>query len=244
MLSKQEQKFIKSLKVKKYRIDTNCFLVEGKKNVQEVLKSNFEVELLIGTSDFFKTDYLPVASIRTEEVKRDLLSQLGTFKTNESVIAIVKIKRWNLDIHKVKDHLFVLDGVGDPGNMGTIIRTLDWFGFNQFVYSCNCADIYNPKTINSSMGSFTRVKFFEIDLEYFYKENKLPIFGTSMEGKSIFKQHFSLPSVIVIGSESTGISKLSREKITNYISIPKFGKAESLNVGIASGIIASHLRIS
>ncbi len=242
MLSKKDQKFIKSLKVKKYRTREECFLVEGAKNVLELIASDFETTLIVGTESFFSKYQIP-GNIRVEEVKSNVLESLGTFKTNQDVIGIAKVKYWKLTSLNKNDHVFVLDGVGDPGNVGTIIRTLDWFGFDQLVCSNDCADFYNPKTINSTMGSFTRMKVFEVDLNTFYEQNRNPIFGADMYGESLFEHNIKSHSVFVLGSESNGISELSRKAISNYLSIPRFGKAESLNVGIAAGIIASYLRM-
>ena len=242
MLSKKDQKFIKSLKVKKYRTRERCFLVEGTKNVLELLNSDFEIELIVGTMSFFE-DNPPEIGVRTEEVKSDLLTQLSSFKTNEDVVAVAKQKEWSLNKLKLSDHVFVLDGVSDPGNMGTIIRTLDWFGFNQMVFSKDCADFYNPKTISSSMGSFTRMAFYETGLADFYQSCDLPVYGADMGGDPISALKFDTPSVFVMGSESHGLCELSIQQIRKYISIPRIGKAESLNVGIATGIIASYLRM-
>ena len=243
MLSKKDQKFIKLLKVKKYRTREKCFLVEGAKNVQELLNSDFEIEMVIGTEHFFSLN-LTTNNCRHELVKADLLSQLGTFKANEDGIAITRMKNWELSDIKFNDHVFVLDGVSDPGNVGTIIRTLDWFGFEQLVLSPGCAEFYHPKVINSTMGSFTRVRSVTVDLETFFSLNQQSILGADMGGTDITKLDLTQPSIIVMGSESHGIGADTRKKVNEFISIPKFGSAESLNVGIATGIIASHLRMS
>lgn len=243
MLSKKDQKFIKSLKVKKYRTREKCFLVEGAKNVQELLNSNFQVEMIVGTENFFALN-LKTNNCRNEVVKADLLSQLGTFKTNEDAIAIARVKNWGLEDIKFNDHVFVLDGVSDPGNVGTIIRTLDWFGFDQLVLSPDCAEFYHPKVINSTMGSFTRMKCVTVELEKFLSLNQQTILGADMGGTNITQLNLTEPSTIVMGSESHGIGTDVRKKVNEFISIPQFGSAESLNVGIATGIIAGHLRMS
>lgn len=242
MLSRKEQKFIKSLKVKKYRTREKCFLVEGEKNVNELLHSDFEIEILIGTETFFAKNFQ--GSCRKEVVKTDLLTQLGTFKSNEDAIAVAKMKVDGQLPNVDKHHLFVLDGVSDPGNVGTIIRTLDWFGFDQLVCSLDCAEFYHPKVISSTMGSFTRVSVHSMELTSFFQRNKLPVYAADMHGEAIATCSFSMPSVIVMGSESHGISDEVRPYVTDFVKIPAFGKAESLNVGVATGIIASYLRMS
>ncbi len=243
MLSRKDQKFIKSLKVKKYRTREERFLVEGTKNVQELLKSSFFVEMVIGTEHYF-SENLKTGSHRNEVVDSSMLTQLGTFKSNEDCIAIARMKNWTLKDIDYHEHLFVLDGVGDPGNVGTIIRTLDWFGFKQLLLSPECAEFYHPKVINSTMGSFTRIKVITNSLDEFYSDNQLPIYAADMNGTNLQELDFKSASVIVMGSESHGISALTRDKVSQLITIPQYGDAESLNVGIATGIIAGYLRMS
>ncbi|WP_370089695.1 TrmH family RNA methyltransferase [Ekhidna sp.] len=243
MLSRKEQKFIKSLKVKKYRTREKCFLVEGAKNVQELISSDFEVEMILGTEEYFSQN-LKTGRYRNEIVSPDLLSQLGTFKTNEDVMAVAKMKDQKANALDFEDHIFVLDGVSDPGNLGTIIRTLDWFGFKQLICSPECAEFYNPKVINSTMGSFTRLRVYTMDLNEFYNSNNLPVYAADMEGKALQSLNVESPVVMVMGSESNGISQTTINSLDGKITIPRYGKAESLNVGIATGIIAGYLRMS
>ena len=243
MLSKKEQKYIKSLKVKKYRMREKRFLVEGAKNVQELINSEYEVELIVATEEYEEIN-LRTFDRRVEVVKRSILDQLGTFKSNDTALAVVRSKAPDPKEIHFEDSIFILDGVSDPGNLGTIIRTLDWFGFNQLICSPDCAEFYNPKVINSTMGSFTRLKVFEMPLENFFKINQLPIYAADMNGQDLNKSDLPKKVAIIMGSESQGISKLSRSYMDRLISIPKIGLAESLNVGIATGILANHLRIS
>lgn len=244
MLSKNEQKYIKSLKIKKYRTREKRFLIEGAKNVLELINSDFGVEMLIGSEDFVNENLGKIKNFRTEIVKKDVLTQLSTFKTNESVLAIGKMKEFMAPKVPMNDHLFVLDGVGDPGNMGTIIRTLDWFGFSELVCSPNCAEFYHPKVIASTMGSFTRVNVYYEDLNSFLSKLDAPVLAADMNGNNLNETSILKPSVIIMGSESHGISQEVNTYITDYITIPKYGQAESLNVGIAAGIISGYLRMS
>ncbi|MEQ6166630.1 RNA methyltransferase [Ekhidna sp.] len=243
MLSRKEQKFIKSLKVKKYRMREKCFLIEGAKNVQELLKSDFDIEMILGTEEFFSLN-LKSGDHRNEIVTAEMLQQLGTFKTNEDALAIARTKSYDLDTLSFDDHIFVLDGVGDPGNVGTIIRTLDWFGFDQLICSSDCAEFYHPKVINSTMGSFTRVKVVSCELENFYQNNNLPVYAADMDGNPLDRINQKEPLVMVMGSESHGVSPITLQNMEARITIPRFGGAESLNVGIATGILAGHLRMS
>lgn len=243
MLSKKEQKFIKSLKVKKYRVREKRFLVEGTKNIRELLNSDFKVELIAGTDSFFDSNVELVNNVRLEVIKDDLLAQLGNFKTNDAAIAVVQTKDHEPFTIKENKVQFVLDGVGDPGNLGTIIRTLDWFGFDELICSENCAELYHPKVIASTMGSFTRVKVFYEKLSSLFKQVNFPILGADMDGENLFEKSIVPNSAfIVMGSESQGLSDEVKKYITQYLSIPKFGNAESLNVGVATGILAGYLR--
>lgn len=245
MLSKKEQKLIKSLKIKKYRTREKRFLVEGTKNVLELLDSHFEIDLIIGTKTFSETYEGEIEPHRFETVSPGLLTQLGFLKTNDSVLAVAKMKPMRLSDAGLKDSIFVLDGVSDPGNLGTIIRTLDWFGFDKLICSLDSADFYNPKTIASTMGSFTRVKVFYEELPVFLQKNSsFPIYITEMHGEAINTVEIAHPCIMVMGSESHGVSQEVASQADKSISIPRIGdEAESLNVGVATGIIASYLRI-
>lgn len=243
MISKKQSKFIKSLKIKKYRDIENAFIVEGKKNVFELVNSDFEIKYIVCTADFY--DENPSIINRKNEVIVSSvaeLSQLGTFKTNNECLAVAFKKENRINNQLSGDVTFLLDDIGDPGNLGTIIRTLDWFGFKNLVCSEHCADLYNPKVINSSMGSFTRVGVFYTNLVKFIRENKLPVYGADMNGEELSRAKFPNAAFIVMGSESNGISAHIRSLLTSSISISGFGKAESLNVGVATGILCHHLR--
>ncbi len=243
MLSKNELKSIKSLKVKKYRMREKRFIVEGAKNVLELIHSDFEIELIIGLKDFYERFRNEIKKNRFEIVSSKILEQVGTFKTNETCLAVAKCKEYPLSTLDMKEYVFVLDNVNDPGNLGTIIRTLDWFGFNQLVCSESSAEFYNPKVINSSMGSFKRIRVYYTNLVEFLNSMDIAKYGAEMGGQNMFTSSIMPPSIIVMGSESHGISSEVKEVLTDSIAIPKSGEAESLNVAIAMGIIAGYLRI-
>lgn len=243
MISKNEIKYIKSLKVKKYRLRGKQFIVEGAKNVLELLQSGYKVDKIICTELFHNAQEIQLKGYSCAIVAEKTLNQLGTFKTNMNCLAVVEIPEINLGQIDLGKNVFVLDGVRDPGNLGTIIRTLDWFGFDQLICSKDSAELYNPKVINSSMGSFTRVKVAYLDLVDFIKGCGLPVLGAEMDGKNLRDVNFDGPSVIVMGNESNGISKDVKQHLTGSVSIPRKGGAESLNVGVATGIIAAHLRM-
>ncbi|MEM6644425.1 MAG: RNA methyltransferase [Bacteroidota bacterium] len=244
MLTKREQKFIQSLKIKKYRTLENRFLVEGKKNVNEVVNSDFSIDMILATTDEVQS-FTALDNLRIEVVNQVLLSKIGNFKTNEACLAVVQQKPLRKYDLPLSDHLFVLDGVGDPGNLGTIIRSLDWFGFSHLVCTTDCAEFYHPKTIASSMGSFTRVHAYYQDLaELLTSFQGVKVIGADSSGVSLHAIAISEPSIIIMGSESHGIRPSLEALLSERVSIPQVGGAESLNVGVATGILAYHLRNS
>lgn len=244
MISKKQSKFIKSLKIKKYRQHEKCFIVEGRKNVMELIHSHYQIRYLLATPQFLNENHLPqsILSKGLLEVSPQQLQDLGTFKTNNDCMAIAEMITYERGSFDTKKHIVALDGVGDPGNLGTIIRTMDWFGFDQLVCSPSTAEIYNPKVINSTMGSFIRVKFIYEDLAAFIDDMGVAAYGADLSGVSLSKWKPSAPCMVVMGSESHGLSEEVKKRLISAISIPKVGGAESLNVAIATGIICHHLR--
>jgi TrmH family RNA methyltransferase len=244
MVSKNELKFIKSLKVKKYRLRERRFIVEGTKNVLELINSKYKIDLLL-VSEGFRLQYESyLNNLKFEIVSEKVLASIGSFKSNNTCLAVAYFLDDNDQKIDLNEQIFCLDGVSDPGNFGTIIRTLDWFGFKQIVCSDSCAELHNPKVISSSMGSFTRMKVVYTDLKEFVGKSNLPLYGADMNGENLYTSKIKSPSIVVMGSESHGISPEIKEKLNYGITIPQVGKAESLNVGIATGIIASYLRMS
>ncbi len=242
MVSKAKIKYLKSLQVKKYRKQEQSFVVEGTKSVQELLNSSFETIWVGGTENFLLAHSKQLFSkeIETAEVSVNELAQLGSFQTNESVIAIARMKQDSLP-ELENEFTLVLDDLRDPGNVGTIIRTADWYGIKNIIASEETADFYNPKTISSTMGSFCRVNFFYTNLNEFLSQYKLPVFGAFMDGADVHQLNFGKSGLIVIGNESNGISEEVSQFVQQRITIPKIGGAESLNAGIATGIILDNI---
>ena len=170
------------------------------------------------------------------------LAKTGTFNTNRDALAIVKMPKGLTQIKEQADYILALDDISNPGNLGTIIRVADWYGIQQILLSSDCADQYNPKVINSSMGSFVRVKIARLNLVEFIKETAMPVIGTYMEGKSLHEFKFPKKAIILIGNESHGINRSFDNHINYRISIPRFGNAESLNAAIAPAIVCANLR--
>jgi TrmH family RNA methyltransferase len=240
MISKAQVKFIKSLQIKKYRKQEQCFLVEGAKSVQELVNSDFEVTLIAGTSDFLST--AKWNGIDVVEVSEKELESVGEFQSNNGAVAVARMKANEPVTISPDEFAIMLDDIRDPGNLGTIIRTADWYGINKIIASNETADFYNSKVITSTMGSFTRVRLFYTDLKQYLNSNKQRVFGAYLDGKSVYSTDFGRGGIILIGSESHGISADLEQLVSDKITIPRIGKAESLNAGIATGIILDNLR--
>ncbi|KEO72555.1 TrmH family RNA methyltransferase [Anditalea andensis] len=246
MLSKNTVKFIKSLQQKKFRRQENAFFVEGAKNVTELLNSDYEITHLLFTETFKSEQWSLIKRCGAEkyEVSPNQLGAIGTFQTNEAAIAVAKIKE-NAVFRLNPDELaLALDDVRDPGNLGTIIRVADWYGIKKLILSEQCADLYNPKVLNSSMGSFTRVALFYTDLGPYLRTVKAPVYGAFLDGDNIYRSQLSKNGIILMGNESKGISRELIPYITHKITIPQIGLAESLNVAIATAVICDNFRRS
>jgi len=239
MFTKNQAKLVKSLSDKKNRIETGLFLVEGAKSVTELLESDFEIDLILTTLEFFDTcgEKIRDRSNTYEIVKADEIEKVGTLETNDSALAVVKQKANILSETKDTKITLVLDEVKDPGNLGTIIRIADWYGIKSIVASKNTVDFYNPKVITATKGSFARVHIFYTDLKEFLENIKLPVLGALLDGENVHETKFPLGGMLVMGNESNGISKEIKRSITKKITIPSYGKAESLNVAIATAVI-------
>lgn len=238
MISKAKSKFIKSLQIKKYRKQEQCFVVEGEKSIRELLQSDFEIILLVLTPDFLDgiNSNIPKGVEIIESGVREL-NGLGYFQSNETGIAIARMKP-NLPLKPGSDEFgLVLDDLRDPGNLGTIIRTADWYGVRKVIASQETADIYNSKVIQATMGSFTRVQVFYTDIVSYLASFSGPVFGTFLDGENVHDVRFDNNGLIVIGNEANGISYDVEQQITRRITIPRYGKAESLNAGVAAAIV-------
>jgi RNA methyltransferase, TrmH family len=246
MISKARIKFIKSLQVKKYRKEAQSFIVEGAKSVEELLKSDFELLTLFATDEFIGTNEMQLKTRKAEieSVTESELDSLGVFQTNTSALAIVRMKKNQAPRIGLDDYALILDDVRDPGNLGTIIRTADWYGITTVIASEETADFYNPKVISATMGSFCRVNVFYTPLNEFLSTVTTPVYGTFLTGQNIHTLPFAGGGFIVIGNEARGISEEIEKFVTQKITIPAFGKAESLNAGVATAIVLDNLRRS
>lgn len=244
MISKSQISFIKSLHQKKIRKEQGLFIVEGLKSIQEFINSEHLVDSVYCTENLVpKLDNLS-RKIKPVIISESELSKISTLSTPQAILAVVQIpKQTDVNIKKLEgSFLLALDGVQDPGNLGTIIRTADWFGLNTILCSMDTAEVYNPKVVQASMGSLSRVNIIYTDLGVLFSQINIPVYGALLDGKSIYETDFGQEGIILLGNEGNGISKELLEKINYPITIPRYGKAESLNVAISASIFCSELR--
>lgn len=245
-------KLVKKLGLKKYREETGLFVVEGKKSILELIQSPLTIETLYVTESVYgeieeaciQFGKNPEIVMTTEEK----LCEAGTFESNATGIAIVHQKgvptKEQVLGHAEHHFVLVLDDIRDPGNLGTIIRTADWFGISTIIASPTTVDIYNPKVVSSSMGSLTRIDVLYTDLPSILEEatvRHIHSYGAFLDGTPTTMLTPNTTGLIIVGSESHGISESVATHIKTKITIPKYGHAESLNVGVATGIILSTL---
>lgn len=239
MLSKNQIKFISGLHQKKQRIANQLFFAEGVKCIQELVQSNFELEHLYTIQD----DFEEVIAANKTLISDSELKKISALTTPNSCLAIFKMPQEKAIIES--GLILALDSIRDPGNLGTILRLCDWFGIEQLICSKETVDIYNPKVVQATMGSITRVNVNYVDLNGFIAQTKLPVFGTFMDGENIYKCDLPQEGIIIMGNEANGISSELEQLVQNRLTIPRFGnlqKTESLNVATATAIILSEFR--
>ncbi|HNF29004.1 MAG TPA: RNA methyltransferase [Chitinophagaceae bacterium] len=236
MLSKNDIKYIQSLCHKKQRGIEKLFIAEGPKILEELLNSSFEIEKIYATKDYLsKLDTYNNNIIEISEIEMNKVSQLSTPST---VIALVKQKPDYYSNLTNKLNL-VLDGIQDPGNLGTIIRIADWYGVENIFCTNDTVDWYNNKVIQSTMGSFVRVNIWYGNVEEILTNHKLPVYGAVLNGNNLFENTDAKEGFLIIGNEGKGI-RTNLLPVINYpVTIPKKGGAESLNAAVATGILLS-----
>jgi RNA methyltransferase, TrmH family len=246
MLTKSRAKLIKSLHEKKYRIEHGLFLVEGEKSVLELLASDFAVNSIFITQTFFDKYQQQIKDRNVEYtiLEQEELERVGTLESNDSALAIVQQKE-NIPVSFSESEIVLaLDDIRDPGNLGTILRIADWYGITNIVASFSTTDLYNNKTIAASKGSFTRVHVFYTDLQEYLKNTTVPILGAFLDGEDVHTMSFPKGGILIMGNESLGINPSLEHLIAKKITIPRYGKAESLNVGIATAVILDNWKRS
>lgn len=237
-LSKQKQKYIQSLHIKKYRQQFGHFIVEGQKSLEELAKSDFDVKEVYLTE---KGSDLRIANAEINFCSEKEIEKVSSFRSNNFGVAVVACKP-NIEPLINEEWILALDEIRDPGNLGTIIRIADWYGISKIICSENTVELYNPKVISSTMGSFCRVNCFYTNLQEYFKELNIPVYGAYLNGENIHKLSFPKSGVLLMGSESHGISTDLEKIVSNKITIPAFGGAESLNAGVATAVILDNIR--
>lgn len=245
-------KLVTQLTEKKYRTETGLFIVEGEKNIKELLRSDIAVTELFGTKPFLSilTQDLEAYTKRTtvrvalHEAREEELVKMGTLLSNHAGIAVARQKSAPSIEAVIKDAhthtVLMLDDIRDPGNLGTIIRTADWYGITHIVCSPTTTDLYNPKVIAASMGSYTRMKLVYAPLDEILAQatsDTLPVIAADLEGANTHTGALPKNGFLIMGSESHGVSPASLSFATHRVMIPRFGSAESLNVSVATGIL-------
>jgi len=236
MLTKAEIQQLKALREKKHREAQGLFVVEGEKVVGELLAAGIRFSQVYGTPSW--------TGRSTREISAEEMSRISHYPTPSSVLALGRIERRPITADQLREGLtLALDGVQDPGNVGTLLRVADWYGFDRVLLSPGCADLFSQKVINASMGSFVRMPVFDAQLSEILPQAGIPVFGCDLQGSNLHtKTSRPRAAVVVVGSEGRGLSAPVRACVTEFLTIPRFGGAESLNAAIAAAIVCDHFR--
>lgn len=239
MVTKNEIKFIKSLQQKKYRNSNGLFIVEGIKGIQEFLRSSFELRKLFVTEPGLFGVYDKGAVVITEAE----LNKISSLKNPNKALALFELQLFNVEA--VSGLTVALDDIRDPGNLGTIIRLCDWFGVRNLICSEHTVDCYNPKVVQATMGSLSRVNVGYVDLPDFLGKTKKPVYAADMNGANVYTQTLPEEGILVMGNEANGLSEEVMNIVSHTIAIPRFGsiqETESLNVATATAILLSEFK--
>ena len=238
-ISKNQLKIITSLSQKKYRQKHQLFIAEGIKVVNELLNSSYKINTLFAVDDF-KTSINEDKIIRISEQD---LQKISNLKSPNKVLGLFKIPEEKAV--QSKGLIVALDAINDPGNLGTIIRLCDWFGITELICSKDTVDCYNPKVVQASMGSLTRLSIRYLDLEAYLKSTVIPTFIADMDGENVYQSNLPKEAVLIMGNEANGVSDAIKKLVNTKISIPRFGdvqETESLNVATATAILLSEFK--
>ena len=244
--TKAELREVRSLQQKKGRSEQHRFLVEGLKSVEELLLSDWPVAAVYATAEAMPKlqGKAHARGIRCYEINPSLLASLGTLVSNDQAIAVAMMRPMHRITWSASSRVLALDHIADPGNLGTMLRLGDWYGVDAVLCSPNCVDRYNPKVVSASMGSFLRVPVAVAELSGVFAEAKsagLALMGAVLTGENVHASTTLMPpGVLVIGSESHGLSLEVESLLTHRLTIPRFGQAESLNAAVACGILLDH----
>lgn len=243
MVSKSQISLIKSLQQKKFRREQRLFVAEGFKSVEEFMTSGYRIHTVYHTPAVAAKMHKLPNKTNFEEISAADLQKMSSLTTPQEVLAVIHLPQWP---QLTRDALIgrftlVLDGVQDPGNLGTIIRTADWFGIKNIICSEDTVDAYNPKVVQATMGSLARINLHYTNLAELLPQLNLPVFGAMLNGENIYNTHFGNEGLIAMGNEGNGLRPEIQELITKAVTIPRVGEAESLNVAIATALFCSEI---
>ncbi|OOQ60106.1 TrmH family RNA methyltransferase [Mucilaginibacter pedocola] len=243
MLSKSQISLLTSLQHKKFRRENGLFLVEGHKSITEFANSPYRIHTIYHTPGNAPKLLNLSRKINFQEISLNELQKVSALKNPADALATVYLPEDTGLSNKQLQNKFtlVLDGVQDPGNMGTIIRTADWFGITTIICSEDTVDAYNPKVVQATMGSLARMSIHYTDLKAFLQSTNLPVFGALLNGESIYRTNFGNEGLVVMGNEGNGIRPEIEPLVSHRVTIPRIGGAESLNVAIATAIFCSEV---
>jgi TrmH family RNA methyltransferase len=243
LITKSDVKYIQSLAHKKFREEEGVFVIEGTKMVGELIQEFPDKIVHLYATQQWVDEVVreKILDSKISVIDEMTLGKISQLKSPNQVVAVVKIPTHQSKDNSTSKLTLVLDQIQDPGNLGTIIRTCDWFGVQNIVCSLDTVDAYNPKTVQSAKGSLLRMNIQYADLiTYLSSKKGVAIYAAALNGNSIYEIEVKEPSIIIVGNEASGISKEVMVLANQTITIPKIGKAESLNAGIATAIILSH----
>ena len=243
MLSKPLIRTITSLQHKKFRKENGLFIVEGAKSLTEFIRSDYFVQHIFYTPQAAsKLGKIP-QNIKSDEVSEQDFNRISALKTPQGVLGLVRIPDYPmLSAHQLQGNFhLVLDNIQDPGNLGTIIRTAEWFGLRHIICSSDSVDAYNPKVVQASMGSLSRMRIYYTDIAQLVSQAPVPVFGAVLDGVSLYNADFQNEGLVILGNEGNGISPAVLSHIQHRITIPRVGQAESLNVAVSAALFCAEL---
>lgn len=242
MLSKTEVKYIQSLKLKKSREEERRFIAEGPKILADILtECPDDIVTLYATEEWLQVHPQVRQRVECKAVKDFELEKISALQTPQQVLALMRMPKNDFLPFAPNEWSLVLDGIQDPGNLGSIIRIADWFGIGAVYCTPDTADAYNPKVVQATMGSLWRVKLCYGPCAEWVQQSRLPVYGSLLQGENIFASAPQSPGIIIIGSEGKGIRPGLLEAVQHPLTIPRIGHAESLNAAIATGIVVGQL---
>jgi len=240
MISKASVRYVKSLQDKKQRQKYSQFIVEGEKSITELLKSRFRVDVIYALDEWLSQNSTLLKGFSVESVSYHELKQMSAHQSPQKALAVVDFPE-PLPLSTSDAFILALDEIQDPGNLGTIIRIADWYGIQHIVCSKGCTDVYNPKCINSTMGSFLRVNVVYADIITTAEQLNMPLMVAVLNGQNVHSKNLPKRGILVIGNEGHGINPNIIEAATERLTIPRFGGAESLNAAVSTAILLDNL---